>query len=194
MAAKPFNRAAGHLQVMLHVITGSPGTGKHTIAGIVGERLGMPVVDIAAVAAGAGLLEPEGVDTAPLAGLVAGVEGPALVVGHLAPQVVRPDLLGMAAVLRRSPYELERVYLERGYPRAKSLENLGAEILDIVAAEAGAAFGGRAVQVDVTGGSIRESAGRVLRALAGSYPSDLVDWLGEVHDRGDARRFFEFIR
>ena len=64
----------------------------------------------------------------------------------------------------------------------------------MVAAEAVEKFGEKAVQVDVTGVSVQENAGKVVGALQGSYPSDTVDWLDEVSRNGDIRHFFELAK
>lgn len=175
---------------MYRVITGSPGTGKHTISKILAGMLDVPVLDINREAASAGLAGPEGTDTAALRRVIGRRPGYSLLVGHLAPHVAPPDAVAAAVVLRRSPYELEGVYRNRGYDPPKALANLGAEILDVVAGEAAAAFGS-VVQVDTTGETPDAAAGKVAAAMRGARPSDLVDWLDMVHRNGDIRRFFE---
>ena len=175
---------------MFHVITGSPGTGKHTVSRLLAATLHMPVVDMTRVAVEAGLAGPEDTDTDELSRAIGRPSGDTLLVGHLAPHVATPDTVASATVLRRSPYELEAVYRRRGYDRPKALANLGAEILDVVAGEAAAAFG-RITQVDVTGGTPEGSARKVAAAIRGTYPSDRVDWLGAIHRNGDVPRFFE---
>jgi adenylate kinase len=175
---------------VFHIITGSPGTGKHTISRLLAATLHMPVVDTTRAAVEAGLAGPEGTDTDALARVIGRPSGDALLVGHLAPHVAAPDVVRSATVLRRSPYELEAVYRRRGYARSKAMANLGAEILDVVAGEAAAAFG-RITQVDVTGDTPEDSARKVAGAMRGAYPSDVVDWLGAIHHNGDVPRFFE---
>ena len=175
---------------MFHVITGTPGTGKHTVSNLVARMLQMPVVDLTRVAGEAGLISGEGTDTDMLADVIGRPAGETLLVGHLAPHVAPPRMVESATVLRRSPYELECVYKSRGYGRAKALANLGAEILDLVSGEAAAAFAGT-TQVDTTGLTPHESARRVAGAIRGTYASDHVDWLGVIHENGDIARFFE---
>ena len=175
---------------MFHVITGTPGTGKHTVSGLVARMLQMPVVDLTRVAGEAGLMSEDGTDTDMLADAIGGPAGETLLVGHLAPHAAPPRTVASVTVLRRSPYELEDVYKSRGYGRPKALANLGAEILDIVSGEAAAAFG-NATQVDTTGLPPQESARRVAGAIRGTYASDRVDWLGAIHENGDVARFFE---
>ena len=105
------------------------------------------------------------------------------------------DRVGTAVVLRRSPYDLERVYAEE-YGHDKAAGNLGAEILGVVAHDAaGLAGAGRTVQVDATGRSPAEAARAVAAALGGggagpAPPGDRVDWLSMVAERGDLGRFF----
>lgn len=171
-------------------ITGTPGTGKHTISRIISTSLGIPVLDISQVSADHGLAGPDGVDTTALAEIIRRSPGRSIVVGHLAPHIIHPGSLEAAVVLRRSPYELEETYRSRGYTRRKALDNLGAEILDIVAYEAASVFGDRATQVDTTGDSAQETAGKALRAMSGDYTSDRVDWLDMVQRNGDMGRFF----
>ena len=175
---------------MFHVITGTPGTGKHTIAELISPVLRMPVVDVTAVAGEAGLISEDGTDTDMLADVIARPAVDTLLVGHLAPHAAPPDMVASVTVLRRSPYELEEVYARRGYDRSKALANLGAEILDVVAGEAMASFGGM-TQVDVTGLSPERGARRAADAVRGAYASDSVDWLGAIHQNGDTARFFE---
>ena len=175
---------------MFHVITGTPGTGKHTVAGLVARMLHMPVVDITRVAGEAGLISDEGTDTDMLADVIGRPASETLLVGHLAPHAAPSHTVASATVLRRSPYELEAIYKSRGYERPKALANLGAEILDVVSGEAAATFGST-IQVDTTGLPPHESALRVAGAIRGTYASDRVDWLGAIHENGDIARFFE---
>jgi len=175
------------------VVTGSPGVGKHTVAEALGREAGLDVIDANGIALRAGLVGAGGeVDVSRLAGELEGLAGEgSLVVGHLAPHALRAGTVAAAVVIRRSPYELEAVYAGRRYSRDKALDNLGAEILGVVADEAIGAFGGAAVrQVDSTGREPAEVAALARRALEGTYAGDEVDWLGEIGARGDVRRFF----
>ena len=189
------------------VLTGSPGTGKHTAAAAVAGPLELRPLDLNALAAGRGLCEYDqasrtsDVDPERLAERLrapGALGADSLVVGHLAPYVLGADRVGTAVVLRRSPYELERVYAERGYGHGKAAANLGAEILGVVAHDAeGLAGAGRTVQVDATGRSPAETARAVAAALGGgggggggAPPGDRVDWLSMVAERGDLGRFF----
>src|SRR6266540_1419289 len=54
-----------------------------------------------------------------------------VLVGHLAPYVLKPAGISLVAVLRRSPYELEKTLKKRGYRVEKVRENLASEILGI---------------------------------------------------------------
>lgn len=176
------------------VVTGSPGVGKHTVAEALGREAGLDVIDANGVAARAGLVGEGGeVDASRLGAELEGLAGEGtLVVGHLVPYAMRADAVAAAVVIRRSPYELEGVYARRGYARGKALDNLGAEILGVIAGDAAGAFGDAAVrQVDSTGREPAGVAALARRALEGTYAGDEVDWLAEIGERGDVRRFFE---
>ena len=43
----------------------------------------------------------------------------AIIVGHLAPYVVDPSLVDFTIILRRSPYELKKIYETRSYSKKK---------------------------------------------------------------------------
>lgn len=178
------------------MITGGPGTGKHTVGRMVADRLGLELADLGEVAAGAGLVDGRTgeVDAGRLREAAAPLLGPrSLVVGHMAPYALDPARVRLAVVLRRSPYELGPVYAARGYPAGKASQNLQAEILGVTAHDAAALLGaGRTVQLDSTGRPAGEVAGRACAAAAGARGGDGVDWLALVAGRGDLRRFFSY--
>ena len=211
-AAPPDRRAAiritGRLRggrMRIPVLTGSPGTGKHTAAAAAAEWLGLRLVDLNALAAEHGLCEYDAasrtsdVDPDRLAESLRShctLDEKCLVVGHLAPYALAAGQVGTAVVLRRSPYELERVYSERGYGWDKATGNLGAEILGVAAHDAAQLAGpGRTIQIDTTGRSPTDTICAVASALGwdGKGPAprgDQVDWLSLVAERGDLGRFF----
>ena len=74
-------------------ITGTPGTGKKTIAPLVASKLGIPCISLYDQAVSSGLVrhgdDDTEVDTAALGRfIVKHVSGPALVYGHLLPYVL----------------------------------------------------------------------------------------------------------
>ncbi len=55
-----------------------------------------------------------------------------IIIGHLAPYVVDPLLVDFSVILRRSPYELKKIYENRLYSEKKIYDNLISEILGII--------------------------------------------------------------
>ena len=56
----------------------------------------------------------------------------AIIVGHLAPYVIDPSWVDFAVILRRSPFELKKIYEMRSYSEKKTRDNLVSEILGII--------------------------------------------------------------
>lgn len=170
----------------MQVITGGPGVGKHTAARELARSTGAPLFDLNREAEKIGALDGGSVDTSVLLQASGAIPPDAVVVGHLAPYAVRPGC--RAAVLRRDPRQLRKVYRERGYGAAKSAENCAAEILGITAHDALRWFGpARTVQIDATRRSPAEAARMASEA---EPPGDEVDWLADVAGRGELSSFF----
>ncbi len=162
-------------------ITGTPGTGKKTLAPMVAGILKLPCV-------GLNELVPHSrkkpktvaVDTDALRGrLLRSVDGRCLVHGHLLPDVLRRAEVERVVVLRCDPKELKLRLRSRRYEAAKVTANLEAELIGLVSSLCFHRFGeSRVVEFDATSGKISNSADAVAKLLTTPYrPKPRVDWL-----------------
>jgi adenylate kinase len=193
------------LKKLRFVITGNPGVGKHTSAKIIAERIDAEIIDINDVAidnstTGNNTDLGLDVDVKKLVRLLEKLlktKRDLVLVGHLAPYVLKPAGISLVAVLRRSPYELEKTLKKRGYSVDKVRENIASEILGTSLYDSLKTFGKRKVaEFDTTGKSPKETADEILAALQKkpkSKPKLLgIDWLTLVSEKGDMRRFFKY--
>jgi adenylate kinase len=188
------------------VITGNPGVGKHTSAKIIAEMIDAEIIDINQVAIdnnATGKRTDLGLDVDVkrlvrlLEKLLKTKKRDLVIVGHLAPYVLKPAGISLVAVLRRSPYELEKTLKKRGYSVDKVRENVASEILGTSLYDSLKTFGKRKVaEFDTTGKSPEETADEILTTLqknTKSKPKLLgIDWLILVSEKGDMRRFFKY--
>jgi adenylate kinase len=187
------------------VVTGSPGVGKHTNARIIADKVNAEIIDINHVAIyNNAIIEKTDlgldVDIKRLAKLLEkmlNTKKDLMIVGHLAPYVLKPEGIDMVAVLRKSPYELEKTLGERGYSPDKVRENVSSEILGTTLYDSLKTFSRRKVaEFNTTGKSPNETAEEILSALQKkprSKPASLgIDWLSLVSEKGDMRRFFKY--
>jgi adenylate kinase len=111
---------------------------------------------------------------------------------HLALSVIPCDDVDICFVLRCDPYLLYDRLSRKGFSEDKVLENVQAEILDIVLGEAVSLCGSeKVVQIDVSMG-VGEKVDEVVEMIkrGESILSDSVDWLSKIVERGDLDRFF----
>jgi len=183
------------------VITGSPGVGKTFISRRLAKLYGLKYVSINDL-----VLEYElysGIDEEresyivdidrARAFLIESFDWDGLVMeGHVVHLVVPSEYIDLCIVLRLDPYILLDRLLDRGFAYKKALENVQAEILDIVYREALEAYGPtKILHVDVSSGYEK-----VFRAIDhfigrnGLPENDYVDWLGLVTKNGDLKFFF----
>ena len=188
------------------VITGNPGVGKHTSAKIIAERINAEIIDINEVAIdnnATGKKTDLGLDVDVkrlvrlLEKLLKTKKRDLVIMGHLAPYVLKPAGISLVAVLRRSPYELEKTLKKRGYSVDKVRENVASEILGTSLYDSLKTFGKRKVaEIDTTGKSPEETVDEILTTLqknTKSKPKLLgIDWLILVSEKGDMRRFFKY--
>jgi adenylate kinase len=195
-----------HLKRLRFVVTGTPGVGKHTSARIIADKINSEIIDINHVAIDNNAISGKtdlglDVDVKRLAKLLEKMlntkSNDLMIVGHLAPYVLKSEGIGMVAVLRRSPYELEKTLEERGYSADKARENVASEILGTALYDSLKTFSRRKVaEFDTTGKSPNETAEEILAALQKkprSKPTSLgIDWLSLVSEKDDMRRFFKY--
>ena len=164
---------------MLIALTGTPGTGKTTVAAL----LPYPVLDInSLVKGGMNLgLDPERgcleADMDALAGHLACLDGDdtQILEGHFS-----HHFADWSIVLRLSPSALRPRLEARGYSEAKIRENLEAEALDVITVEA-VEMCRRVDEIDTTGRSAEDVARTIRDIIEGrlSLAPGQVDWLEE---------------
>jgi adenylate kinase len=188
------------------VITGNPGVGKHTCARFVSKKLGnITIIDINEVI----------VSTTTLCAYNDACKGlevnikkarkllqseidktkDAVIVGHLAPYVLRSSGIDLVLVLRRSPYELTEIFQQRMYTPHKMKENVTAEILGITLYDSLRTFGKKKIaELDATAKIPQDLAIEVISILQKKSRNQIgiVDWLALVYEKGDVQKLLEF--
>jgi len=177
------------------VITGNPGVGKHTITQKIAERLGLSIVDINKIAKDAELFEKNeytnDIDTKKLEKIIQHkISEKNIIVGHLAPYVLDKKVVKIVIVLRRNPYDLISVYKDRKYSDEKIKDNVGSEILGIIAHDAINKFQEKLFQINVSEKTIPEVAEKVMAIISNNEGNEEVDWLELVRKNNDLGKFF----
>jgi adenylate kinase len=176
------------------VLTGTPGVGKTSIAGLLAQRLGGVLISLSELVRRDGL--SIGVDhkrdtliadrerVAEHVGIaIAQAEGYVVVEGHLAPDVISKKDAFRVFVLRRDPDELQAALVKRGYKESKVAENVAAEILDVCLFDAVTAFGEEKIcEVDVSRKTPDKVAEELVSAVRdrGKCRIGVVDWLTKL--------------
>ena len=169
---------------MLVALTGTPGTGKNSVAEVL-SRKGYYIVHLDQFAEERGLIvgfdEGRGTREVDIEALDRELHVPAklgILVGHYAHFLS----VSVAIVLRCRPRVLTERLRARGWADAKVRENVEAEAIDVITQEA--VEGGAPVfEVDTTSATPSQTADTVLDLLQGKtegHEAGSVDWTDEV--------------
>jgi len=183
------------------LISGVPGVGKTTVSRLLAERIGSPLVNVSHLAerenlttGSDSLRETSVVDLDKmrerLSTIVKESKGPVIVEGHFAHDVVPPEEVSHAFVLRRAPWRLREELEARGYPEGKVWENVEAELVDVCLVEAVKALGSeRVCEIDTTDRPPTEVVEEIASVIRGITPCARrrVDWL----DRDETKKMLE---
>ncbi|MFB5645836.1 MAG: shikimate kinase, partial [Nitrosopumilaceae archaeon] len=116
-----------------------------------------------------------------------------IIVGHLAPYVLTKSQISKAIILRKNPYSLSKIYKKRKYSKKKTAENLGSEVLGIIAFETIKKFGKeKTFQVDTTSKSILKISKQLIDIINGKSSTEIIDWLSVVAKKNDLQKFFSY--
>jgi adenylate kinase len=183
---------------MCLVITGNPGVGKHTVAKYLAKKLQYKILDINEFVIKSKLYKKNN-DTLDVKisklknEIKKKIMNKSIVVGHLAPYVVPKAQVKAVFILRKNPYKLISVYKKRKYPYEKMIENLGSEILGIIAFDALKKFGKtKCHQIDSTSRSASKIVRIMESIIRNSQNGDDVDWLSLIAQKGDLQKFFSY--
>lgn len=165
-------------------LTGTPGTGKSTVAAAIGEQLGIEVIHLNDRIKEYGLHTGEDEERGSLVADIDAIEAhlgdwAGLLDSHLSHQFEAEAVV----VLRCAPEELEARLADRGEPPAKVAENAESEALDIVLSEAVRRHGEEHVyEIDTTGRTVAAVTEDVIDVLRGTRePSaGTVDFTGSL--------------
>ena len=107
--------------------------------------------------------------------------------GHYAAHVVPDKLATNVFVLRRNPTELRKLMQRKHYTDTKLWENLAAEILDISLIDALNAYSSeKTCELDITGKTLKQNLTTILNVLNSKEKcyTGIVDWIGKLETEG----------
>jgi adenylate kinase len=181
------------------VITGNPGVGKHTIANLfVKQDSSYKIFDINKFAIenefGEQVDDGIEVDTAKLKDEIQKLNlDKSLIVGHLAPYVLDESNIDFAIILRKNPYDLIEIYKKRKYQNSKIKENVGSEILGVIANDSITSFGKeKSFEIDATNKTPEMILEKICSIIDNEKGSDMVDWLRLVEEKNEINKFFDY--
>jgi adenylate kinase len=168
---------------MILLLTGTPGTGKSTVAKLFAEKYNFKRISINEVATSEVCVGVEGgtkiVDIEKLSEKIRGLtEEDTIIEGHLSHYLPVGDI---TIVLRTKPDILEKRLLEKGFGEEKIRENLEAEALDVCLIES-LERKGNVYEIDTTDKSPEEVVSAIKDILDGNKDKFLpgrIDWAEE---------------
>jgi len=163
-------------------ITGTPGTGKKSVAPLVASVLGLGLVSLPRLPGDAMSHETDEseIDTAKaLRDTQRSPPGNVVAYGHLLPYILPPRLVERIVVLRCDPMVLKGRLSRRGYSSRKIMDNVEAELIGVIATDAVSAFGReRTFELDTTTSSPVSAAKSVVRLVRGPRTAPhRIDWM-----------------
>ena len=180
------------------VVTGNPGVGKHTISKKLAKDLNYKILDINKIAIESKVFEKQNdildVNVIKLKKILKNkITENTIVVGHLAPYVLSKNQVKKAIILRKNPYKLLSVYKKRKYSAKKISENLGSEILGVIAYDSTKKFGKtKSYQIDSSSESVTKIVNSIKNILKNKSNEEKIDWLTMVTEKNDLQKFFSY--
>lgn len=161
-------------------LTGTPGCGKSRVAEELKKR-GYNVISIKDFAEKHDCAKREGKDIVVDIEKLSKKRYEGIVEGHLS-HLLKPDI---AIVLRCNPLLLKKRLLERGWDYEKVMENVEAELIDLILVEA-LQNCKKVYEIDVTKLSVEEVTDAVEMIIKGytkNFEPGKIDWISELGDR-----------
>jgi adenylate kinase len=162
-------------------VTGTPGTGKKSISPLLADELGIGSLSLNLLAKSLGFTkktpDEEEVDVGGL-GRKLSLTEPVVLYGHLVPYVLDRDSVSTVVVLRCDPAILKTRLVARGYSADKTVENVEAELIGVVSADAFDAFGKTKVfEFDSTRTTPENAADKIASVIRGTAKAPRrLDW------------------
>jgi adenylate kinase len=173
-------------------ITGTPGTGKRTLALLLSGRLRSELISIGVLArrmggprVGEGEIEVE--PRRLWLHIRRSLPSRFIISGHLLPSIVPREALDVVIVLRCNPMELEKRLVARGYPPTRVRDNVVAEAIDLIFTEAIRRFGlGKVAEFDTTSKAPQVLLSEVMEVLEDPLKArrGVTDWLSVLYAEG----------
>ena len=166
-------------------ITGTPGVGKTTVSKVLGEKLGIKVIDITEVVKDYKLytekdedMDSYVIDFEKLENFINEIEKQekdVILDGHVS-HLLNPDY---TIVLRCNPEIVKERLEKRGYKPKKVLENVQAEILDVCLCESK----GRVYEIDTTNRDVEDIVNEIIEAIKHKKErKGIVNWIEDYSD------------